>query len=105
MTLIFPIVGIFSGIAICIGTLHSIAQAIMERGRTRAIHVFAVVAMGGVMWCLLVRDAAAARMLAPALLLACALTFATERGWYKILPLIQSLFAFLVLMGFVRFDG
>ncbi|MEM8790770.1 MAG: hypothetical protein AAGE80_04070 [Pseudomonadota bacterium] len=105
MNLVLLIVGIFCGIAVCMGTLYSLAQAILERGWIRVIHIFAIAAMGSVMWFLLERDAITAQLLSPVLILACALTFWIERRWYKILPLIQSVFAVLLFMGYVQFDG
>ncbi|MEM9045015.1 MAG: hypothetical protein AAGC81_09975 [Pseudomonadota bacterium] len=105
MNLIFIIVGIFSGIAVCMGTLYSLAQAILEKGWTRAIHIFAIASMGSVMWFLLERDVVTAQLLSPVLLIALALTFWVEKRWFKILPLIQSVFAMLVFMGYVQFDG
>ncbi|MEM9098064.1 MAG: hypothetical protein AAGC79_06010 [Pseudomonadota bacterium] len=105
MTLVLLIIGIFCGIAICIGTLYSLAQAVLETGRTRAIHIFAIASMGSVMWFLLERDAVTAQLLSPVLLIALAMTFWIEKRWFKILPLLQSVFAVFVFMGYAQFNG
>ena len=105
MTLIFIIVGIFCGIAVGIGALYSLAQAILETGWTRAFHIFALASMGSVMWFLLERDTFTAQLLSPLLILACALTFWIERRWFKILPMLQCIFAVFVFMGYAQFNG
>ncbi|MEM7505493.1 MAG: hypothetical protein AAF415_02015 [Pseudomonadota bacterium] len=100
---LLAIVGVFAGIAICIGTLYSLAQMMMSDGWTRAAHIFAIIAMTSVMWFLLERDPDTARMLSPLLVLACIATFWVERRWYRIFPILQVAFAGLLLGGYVQF--
>ncbi|MBY8977664.1 hypothetical protein KHP62_17760 [Rhodobacteraceae bacterium NNCM2] len=103
MNIILLIVGVFCGIAVCIGTLYSVAQVILNEGRLRWVHFFAVVMMLTVMWFLLERDVFTARLLSPLLILALIGTFWVERRWYRILPILQGTFAILLIAGYVHF--
>ncbi len=103
MNLIFLITGIFSGIAVCMGTFYSVAQVILHQGRIRWIHFASLVMMLVVMWFLLERDVALARLASPLLVIALLAALWVERRWFKILPLLQLVFAGLLMAGYVRF--
>ncbi|MEM0945308.1 MAG: hypothetical protein AAGI70_15330 [Pseudomonadota bacterium] len=103
MNLIHLIIGIFCGIGVCMGTLYSIGQVILTEGWTRWLNLFAVIAMGAVMWFLLERDAGLAQLLSPVLILACLGTLIVERRFYKILPALQMVFAVVLFLGYVQF--
>lgn len=103
MNLIIVITGIFCGIAVCMGTLYSVAQVILLKGAGRWIHFVAVVVMMCVMWFLLERDVPSARLISPLLLAICLATFWIEPRWYKILPFLQGVFAVMLFAGYVRF--
>lgn len=103
MNLLFGIVGIFAGIAVCMGTLYSLAQVILTERWVRRAHLFALGAMLLVMWFLLERDVALARLFSPLLLLACIATFLVERRWFRLFPILQAVFAVLLLGGYVHF--
>lgn len=103
MNLIYLITGIFCGVAVCMGTFYSLAQVILHEGRIRWIHFVALVMMLVVMWFLLERDVALARLASPLLLVSLIAAFWVERRWFKILPLLQMVFAALLLAGYVQF--
>ncbi|MEM8842889.1 MAG: hypothetical protein AAGD47_14060 [Pseudomonadota bacterium] len=103
MNLIFLITGIFGGIAVCMGTFYSVAQVILHQGRIRWIHFAALVMMLVVMWFLLERDVTLARLASPLLALALIAALWVEQRWFKILPLLQLIFAGLLMAGYVRF--
>ncbi|MEL6476688.1 MAG: hypothetical protein AAFR17_05110 [Pseudomonadota bacterium] len=101
LTIIFYVIAIFSGIAVGMGTLFSIGQSMLSTGWTRAAHLFGLVSMLAVMWFLLEREPGVARLLSPVALAGCVCVFLVERGWYKILPILQIVFVLLVFFGFV----
>ena len=101
--LLFLIVGVFAGIAVCMGTLFSIGQVMLGEGWSRRAHLFALISMLAVMWFLLEREAGVARLLSPVLIAACIGVFLVEKGWYRILPLLQLVFALMLFFGFVFF--
>ncbi|MEM0924046.1 MAG: hypothetical protein AAGI13_13440 [Pseudomonadota bacterium] len=101
LVILLKIVAIFAGIAVGMGALFSIGQAILATGWTRAAHLFALIAILAVMWFLWDGEPGVARLLSPLLVLACLGTFIVERGWFRILPLMQGVFALLVFFGMV----
>lgn len=103
MNLIYLIVGIFCGIGVCMGTLYSVAQVVLLEGYRRWIHFALIVMMLTVMWFLLERDALTARLLSPLLLVACLAAVWAESRWFKIMPLLQGVFACVLFAGYIRF--
>ncbi|GMG81200.1 hypothetical protein LNKW23_04120 [Paralimibaculum aggregatum] len=101
MTSILMIIGVFAGVAICMATLYSVAQAMMREGALRRAHAVAVIAVLAVMGALLEREVALARMLAVPLLGVAVWVFVVERGWYRIFPVMMQLFAGLLIAGYV----
>ncbi|MEM9145770.1 MAG: hypothetical protein AAGC57_06190 [Pseudomonadota bacterium] len=101
MTSILMIIGIFAGIAVCMATLYSLAQAMMQEGLRRWAHLAAVAMMLTVMGMLLERQVALARLFAWPLMAVGLWTFWVERGWYRIFPLLIQLFAAVLIAGLV----
>lgn len=101
MTSILMIVGVFAGIAVCMATLYSLAQAMMQEGARRWAHLAFVIAMLAVMGMLLEREVGLARMLAWPLLAVGLWAFWVERGWYRLFPLMVQLFAAVLIAGLV----
>ncbi|MEL6210657.1 MAG: hypothetical protein AAFR44_10860 [Pseudomonadota bacterium] len=101
MTSILMITGVFAGIAVCMATLYSVAQAMMQEGHRRWAHLVAVLAMLVVMGLLLEREVGLARLAAWPLLAIGAWVFVIERGWYRLFPVMMQLFAVVLIAGAV----
>lgn len=101
MSLILIVIGVFSGIAIFMATLYSLAQIVLLEGRGRAAHTSVMLATLLVMGALQVGEVGAARLLALPMLATAIWAFAVERRFYRIFPILQQVFATIVLLGYV----
>lgn len=101
MGLIILGTGIFAGIAIALATLYSIAQAVLAQGRTRFAHMGVLAFTFGAMAALQYGEVTPARALAAPLLAAAVWAFTLEQRWFRVFPLLQQLFAGVLLAGWV----
>lgn len=104
MTSILMITGLFAGIAVCMATLYSVAQAMLREGTLRWAHLALVVLTLIVMGALLEREIPLARLGAVPLLLVAVWVFTIERGWYRLFPGVVQLFAVVLILGYVALN-
>jgi hypothetical protein len=101
MGLALLVTGIFAGIALSLATLYSVAQAVLMQGRPRLAHAALLVLTLAAMAALHNQSVPLARLFALPLLAAAIWAFALERGWFRVFPLLQQLFAAVLLTGWV----
>jgi hypothetical protein len=101
MTSVLMIAGLFAGIAVCLATLYSVAQAMLAEGWPRRAHLAHLAAILVVMGALLEREVTVARIGAAPLLASAVWVFWLERGWYRVFPLLVILFAAILMAGYV----
>lgn len=96
MISILMIIGLFAGIAVCMATLYSVSQAMLAEGMVRWANLAQLVMILVVMGALLEREIGFAEIMAWPLIAAAIWTFALERRWYRIFPILVIVFALLV---------
>lgn len=101
MSMALLVTGIFAGIALSLATLYSVAQAVLTEGRPRLAHVAVLALTLAAMAALHYQSIPIARLIALPLLAAAMWAFALERRWFRIFPLLQQLFAVVLLAGWV----
>ncbi|MEM9059976.1 MAG: hypothetical protein AAGD13_05895 [Pseudomonadota bacterium] len=99
---ILTIAGIFAGIGVFLATMYSVTQILLLEGLPRIAHFVQLVLILTVMWSLYWwRDVVTAQIVAAPLLAAALWTSALEVGWYRVFPLLVSLFAIAMLTGYI----
>lgn len=99
---ILVIAGIFAGIGMFLSTMYSLTQVILLEGLPRIAHFVTFVLILTVMFPLYWwRDVTTARVLAVPLLRAAQWTVVLEHRWYKVFPMLMSLFALMMMLGYV----
>lgn len=102
MGLMILATGIFAGIAISIASFYSVAQVLLTQGQQRLAHLAALLLTLAAMAALQYGSVPLARVMGVPLLLAGFWAFVHERRWFRLFPLIQQLFAAVLLAGLVE---
>lgn len=101
MNLLLVVIGVFAGIAVSLASLYSLAQALLTEGRPRLAHIALVALTVTIMAALQYGNIPLARLLAAPMLAAAIAAFVLERRWFRVFPLVQQLFAVVLLVGWV----
>ena len=100
---ILAIAGIFAGIGVFLATMYSVTQTLLLEGWPRIAHftllVFTLTVMWSMFWW---RDVATAQVIAVPMLAAALWTTVLEHRWYRVFPILCTLFAALLMLGYAE---
>ncbi|MEL6337170.1 MAG: hypothetical protein AAFS07_00640 [Pseudomonadota bacterium] len=103
MGLLLLVVGIFSGLFVFIATMYSVAQAMLNEDKIRWVHLALILATCTVMAFLYERMVPPARISAVPMFAVAFVAMWMEERWFKVFPIMQQLFAAIVIAGLVNF--
>ncbi|MEO0763325.1 MAG: hypothetical protein AAFZ09_16235 [Pseudomonadota bacterium] len=95
------VVAIFSALFVFIATMYSLAQFILNEGRERWTHLAIMLVVLAIFASLELRSVVGARLLALPLFCLTLWAMWIEERWFKVFPLLQMMFAIVLLLGLV----
>ncbi|MEL6198302.1 MAG: hypothetical protein AAFT19_10670 [Pseudomonadota bacterium] len=101
MGLLLLVVGIFAGLFLFIATTYSLAQAMLNEGMERWVHLALIVMVLFVMGALYEKQVWLARLGAVPLFGLAFYAMWIEERWFKTFPILHQCFAAILMIGLV----